>query len=336
MNVRNVFIFAAMAVWAGSASVSATNFTIQQITNNTVDDLFPALYNDTLAWSRGGTLAYKVGANLTTTAYAVTQHFDPIAVYGNNIAFNNIKAYNYNISTQSLTELTPYSGAIFELDIYQNTIVWQHNTAPSFGEVSIYTLPSGPLTAIAPGVFNVHPSIYGNQIVMKGDTDIQLYNMTTQQFTSVPGSNGGYFPEIYGNSIAWMDMDRTKVYYYNGSVTQEIFAGSFPVASDGGSVEIFDDIIVWSALDVEDGGADYEIFVYREGVVEQVTHNDYNDWNPSIYDTIVVWSGQSDSDWELFSTEVPPLPVVPPIPEPLSICMMSIGMLISALRKYLA
>jgi hypothetical protein len=55
--------------------------------------------------------------------------------------------------------------------------------------------------------------------------------------------------------------------------------------------------LVWMGYD----GHDYEIFLYSNGTTTQITHNDYDDWNPQINSKgQIVWQGSDGHDDEIF------------------------------------
>jgi len=112
--------------------------------------------------------------------------------------------------------------------------------------------PVVPSTRITSGGTASNPHIYGDRIVWEdirdGNSDIYMYDLSTQQEAQISTSGTANYPAIYDNRIVWYDSRNGKcdVYMYDLSTQQEtqISTSGTAYASYPGP-DIYKDKIVW-------------------------------------------------------------------------------------------
>ena len=164
-----------------------------------------------------------------------------------------------------------------------------------------------------------NPSIDGNEIVWNGYNENGKYcvlylNLQEGQIKDITTGNiSGHFgmPRISRGKIALRSYDRieTQNYYMiSGSHFEMIYSahvGSFPpywgYKPSYESIEpnIDGNQITFAAWD----GHDYEIYLWNNGILSQITNNDTDDYEPQIYDgqiTFTGWGGDEYTREDIF------------------------------------
>ncbi|MDX9702822.1 MAG: hypothetical protein RBU23_07245 [Candidatus Auribacterota bacterium] len=181
------------------------------------------------------------------------------------------------------------------------------------------------------GTNNTHLNMLsGKNVKINDNSDIAYLNpynnniyvwdgVTNQQITTNTTSDPDILYFAFNNLSQCTYINSSyELYFYDGSVTQ-LIASSFDseyldfALNDKGDV-------VWAGYD----GNDSEIFLYSNGVVTQVTNNDYDDYHPDINnhgDIVYTDNGTS-------------IIVATPVPEPSALALCIFGAcLLKKLRK---
>ncbi len=185
------------------------------------------------------------------------------------------------ITTNALEQYSP--------DIHQDKIVWmdRRNGNPDIymkdlatnNEIPISTNPS----------WQESPVIYGTKIVwaddQNGSYDIYMYDLgpdgiygTADDIGEVRITTNGasqYNPKIYGTKIVWYDY-RNFVGFFQADIYMYDLGldGLFGTADDSGEI--------------------------------QITTNTDDQWNPSVYDTKVVWKDYKNGNWDIYMYDLGP------------------------------
>ena len=146
------------------------------------------------------------------------------------------------------------------------------------------------------GSDNIHPNIYSDRIVWErcseGQSNIYMYNISTNKLTAVTINGKSYNPAIYGDRVVWedhrladeFDLSSSDIYEYDFLNHNETQISTSKRACYSA---IFDNIIVWQ--DYRNGNDDiymYDISTSREA---QITTNKSEQEFPAIYGDSIVW-----------------------------------------------
>jgi len=150
-------------------------------------------------------------------------------------------------------------------------------------------------------------SVHGPALVWIGkpdnaDNEIFLYDgHTVTQLTDNTFPDAA--PSTDGASVAWTaepsDGTDREIYFWNGNTTTRLTDN----ADDRNDLwpTVDDSTVVWHGGTAVPGATDWEIFLYEDGSVTQLTANDYNDYYPFVVGENIVWRGQEGgTDYEIF------------------------------------
>lgn len=276
-----------------SILVEKSVFTVAQVTNNSLDDLYPQLSGSSLVWQTWDGVDYEIyyynGAAAIALTNNTTDDLNP-QISGNSAVWQSADGiYLYNGSTATLL---PNSAGGLNPQIEGNIVVWQALDGADF---EIYRYNGTTTTKLTNNNSDdTAPQISGNKIVWDAPNDkIALYNGSSTQLLGLSGINFKA-PQISGNNAAWEgdDGNDTEIFFYNGSVTSQLTNND----EDDTKVQISGNKIVWEGFD----GNDTEIFFFNGTTVLQLTNNLLDDVNPQIFDNFVVWDGDDGNDTEIY------------------------------------
>jgi beta propeller repeat protein len=247
----------------------------------------PSIYGNKVVWEYWGTgfnnvdikmydLSTKKETAITTSGVT----YNP-QIYGNRIVWEddrngganvgglmtgNYDIYLYDISTKKETKITT-SETASSSTIYGDKIVWNDNRSGKY-DIHMYDLSTRKETQITTSGKTSSPSIYLNRIVWldyRHDNsgsgweypDIYMYDLTTHKEKQITAYKSfKYFPNIYGNTIAWYDERNIGssggIYLYDLSTHQEIHT-----TKGNGSPIIYGNKIVWVDNRNDDDGDIY-------------------------------------------------------------------------------
>ncbi len=97
-----------------------------------------------------------------------------------------------------------------------------------------------------------------------------------------------------GNKLAWID-DSNDIQLWDGNSTQEVEDDVID------TISLYGDNIAFVEKDTEDFlREDSEIFLRTPGKKLQVSNNNYDDLQPSVFENRVAWVGKHDDNYDLF------------------------------------
>ncbi len=143
--------------------------------------------------------------------------------------------------------------------LYERSIAWQSRASEDDDWEIRYWDGYGVRTITDNDVDDTHPSLYDGTIAWRSDGHIVYVTAPCDVYQKLPAAvvvGPGDSPSIFS----------TKIAYH---------------ASDGNDTEIF-------------------LYEVDTGNTTQITDNDYNDRNACLHDGTIVWEGHDGNDWEIF------------------------------------
>jgi len=320
-----LFLIACTASTVTAENVSPV-ITETQITTNTSDQYYPAIYGDRIVWQddRNGRfnsdiymydLSTKKETQITTSGSAE----DP-AIYGDRIVWQDDRSgygeydiYMYDLSTSAETRITSNGTAGYgSPEIYGDKIVWQDSCNGKY-DIYMYDLSTQKETQITTSGSAFGPDIYGDKIVWEDSrgsnseshvVNIYMYDLSTKREIRISNSNSAGMCAIYGDRVVWKSDD--KVYMYNLSTKKETQITDKPAVWP----EIYGDRIVYS--DSRNGNEDIYMYNISTSKEIQVTSNKSEQHYPVIYDDKIVWQDPRNGNYDIYMAtltwdEEPPL-----------------------------
>jgi beta propeller repeat protein len=321
-------------------SNSNNGYIIKQLTNNSVDDQNPQIWDKNVVWDAPGKVYLSKNGSqpilLDDDVYlsALPQ------IWGNNVAWmKTYYAYGW-FGVELVFDIRFYDGntSIFLRDstrgvkpqISGNNVVWEDNDG---GDWEIYLYNGNASLRLTDNDFDdENPQIWGNNIVWQGDGEIYFYNgFNIVRLTSNAINDEN--PQISGNNAVWEG--NGEIYFYNGIRTIRLttnaindtnpqISGNNVVWQGNGEIYYYNGIrtirltnnnfddqspqisgknIVWQGYD----GTDYEIYSYNGIRTVQLTNNNFNDERPQISGQNITWQGDDGNDSEIYlATPQPP------------------------------
>ena len=329
------FTLATLALLMTGAAAHAlpTGWTQTQITDNDVRDKFPAVDGSNVVWRQGGFLqdaeAFLYDGSSSERISAVGAGVEKLDIHGSKVYWNahdgnDHELYEYDIDTDSITQLTNNSVDDYGASASSSLLTWNRRDTTANGGDAEIMVDDGTSTfqLTDDTVGDLNPAASGNEIVWRRDQGEntaydQIYHYdgtTTAQLTSNTVDSGVGDPDISGSNIVWRQTDSAgddpEIKLYNGSTTTTLTDNMVQESH----VQIDGDHIVWQASDDNDE----EIYFYDGSQVLQVTNNDHYDYTPVISGSTVAWYQYAGyPEWEVFMAE--------PIPEPASAALLALG-----------
>jgi hypothetical protein len=178
-------------------------------------------------------------------------------------------------------------------------VVWEH--AVGGGDREIMLWDGTTVTQITSNVLQDYaPKVHRNRIVWyqaDGDNEIMLWeDGATWALTN--NATNDRFPQIEGDSIVWQGRDGSDnvvVMLHDGETTTQISTTHGDLSFT--TPLINKQCVVWTADDAL--GGDFEIFLWRKGVVTQITDNNTADYFPVNAGPKIAWLGSDGHDDEV-------------------------------------
>jgi beta propeller repeat protein len=289
-------------------------WTITQLTDNTTDDMWPAISGANVVWQGWDGSDWEIYSN-----------------YGQ-LTDNDVKDTRPDISGENV---------VWQQDYKMGNQMTYHIMSTFDGDLSYprYSMP-----------FHYTPKISGENVVWISSWYYDGYNNNYNVFSNFPDPDGQlsfnkvnqiWALAISGNIAVWIEQPASGPRIINSNILDPIYTVM------GESPDIDGTYIVWAAIDPIGQVSDFEIYsnfsgqltydfipdknprvsgmnvVWQHGdgdAVEistnfggQVTNNSSADLYPDISGTTVVWQGWDGTDWEIYmatySTNAPPVAV---------------------------
>ncbi|MBL7218525.1 MAG: hypothetical protein ISS69_00285 [Phycisphaerae bacterium] len=320
----------------------AALWTIEQITDNEVNDRYPQPSGSDIVWQRHDgadweIILYHSGAELPPLTNNATSDEYP-TISGDNVFWqqwdgNDNELFHYKISTTVIQPWTNNSRHDQYPHVSGDTLVWEGLDGQLDGndwEIFSDDIANGPgeTRVTNNSVLDSDARVSGDRIVWEGwdggDLDIFLSDggVISQLTTnSVNDSN----PDVSSGAVVWQRSDGdAEIMLYDGILTSPITGDDrFDV-----NAVVSDTLLVWRHQDATTA-ADYEIMMLAVGNVYQLTDNDFPDGQADIDGDTIVWEGWDGHDWEIFTTTIP----TAILPEPCTITLLALGSLAVLKRR---
>jgi beta propeller repeat protein len=263
------------------------------------------------ATTNGDIYAYNIATGETRSVCIAPGNQMAPAIWGDTVVWmdgrnssTKYDIYSRNLATGVETPIATSAPNKWLPSIYGNRICYEQQTGTGWDDWDIYSATIGyqpqPICSAAGGQYMSR--INGGRVVWKdvrGGTSgwtMYLYNLATQQESSIGGtvSDGG--GDIWGDYVVWEDertLGTTKadIYAYNLSTGLE-----FPVcvsAGDQWSPSIWGDNIVW--MDRRSGN--WDVYLYNVKLQEEypLVVGTGNQRSPRIFENRVVYENDPDN-----------------------------------------
>lgn len=188
--------------------------------------------------------------------------------------------------------------------------------AIQFFETGDYTWEVYQLTKN--NTWDVFPIIKEGKIVWKGkyknrnDSEILLWNGKEVTNISRNKLSNEYEPSFDGNNICWRiyscndnGICKGKIYFYNGKKKRPIASynlgpytphSGYPPSWHSLAPTTHNGYVSWAAYD----GNDYEIYIWKNNKIKQVTNNDTDDFEPQVCNGQIAWTGYVGEKMQIF------------------------------------
>ena len=278
---------------------------IIQITNNSVPDVCPSLYNGKIAWQQWDGNDWEImlwdGSNIQQiTNNQVDDHYADI--FGDSIAWSGWDGTDYEIyyyHNGKITQVTDNYFDDIDPDLNNGQIAWVGGETSSKKEVwfwdgmKIIQVTNNDTPDWYATLYNGTIAWWGYDGV-SNDSEIFFWNgfsITQITYNDV----NDYIPSLWDGQIAWRMGDPAKgedtfIYFWDGKIVERINTNGFSVRNSDPS--LWDGRIAWHGFD----GNDYEIFLAipepePPAQPQQLTNNDLNDYRPTIWNGQIAWDG---------------------------------------------
>lgn len=341
-----MILFVIILILSSSMGViEQAHATIFKLTDNDVDDSYPSLYENKIAWNRYSDVShgtsigvfYWDGSNTTQVSTSgVTPSYNDGVIswtawdgsdheiyYWDGININQV-TYNNNQDMQ----VTQFGGNIAWAQWSQtwndpHIMYWNGNTTIQISSDEAWEARE--------------PSLYGGAVAWQQRTvptdKFEIYLWDGDNIINITHDSvlNNIYPSLYDGAIAWVAGN--SIMYWDGTTIDNIYTHT----SMPWNPVLYDGTIAWGASD----GSDSEIFYWDGSSVIQITDNSWNDCYPSLYDGTIAWAGQDGLDEEIFFWDggsLEPQYFNPSphntVPEPTTLFLFGFGLLgLAGLRK---
>jgi hypothetical protein len=188
-------------LWNGS--------TVTPVTDNAVEDMFPAIAGLGVVWHEWGAGDSRV---MLWTGGA------PVA-----------------LSDAGVDAWSP--------DTDGAGVVWSQGPSMLFPPEAVYHWDGSETAQVFGSVGGKEPAISGNSIVWETSAGIHMWTGSTTMV--IPGSAGGHAPAVSGNQVVWhaSDGNDDEIYYWDGLATQQLTSNG----SDDRNADISGNRVVWES-----------------------------------------------------------------------------------------
>lgn len=278
------------------------DFAIHQLTNNTIADEYPSVYNSTIAWSGEG-LSYWDGSNVTQITSSTVM--SP-SLYNGCMAWSGYNGDNIDIfywDGTNITNITNISSQSSGPSLFDGTIAWWQINGND-GDI-FYWDGTIEIQITNNDTHDASPSLYNGTIAWHGwdGTDYEIFYWDGINITQI--TNNSYDdmePSLYNGTIAWISGTVTVegvttpygLYYWDGNNIAKITDN----ANFGGRPYLYNGTIAWIGND----GNDNEIYYWDGTSIIQVSNDDFNTFSLSFHNGTIAWSAWDGSDYEIFYT----------------------------------
>jgi hypothetical protein len=300
-------------------ATSSSHAAIYRLTDNAINDFYPAVYHGTIAWAQWDgndtEIYYWDGTTVIQLTDNSTSDILP-ALYDGTIAWQGGEATDTEIyfwdgtdiirvSTDDTTENTSPA-------LYDGTIAWSARDASK--NFQIYYWDGTTITQVTTSPFGgqTDPSLYDATIAWTGynGTRYEIYywdGVTTEKISDNTTSTLIGIPSLYNRTIAWDQSDGSdyEIYYWDGTTIIQVTDNNW----QDGPPSLYHGTIAWACTDGV--GSDTEVFFWDGTTIIQVTGNNTNDQSISLNHGTIAWAGFDGTDWEIYQTVPFPATIFP-------------------------
>jgi beta propeller repeat protein len=159
---------------------------------------------------------YDIPSGKKTVAVITGDNYDPY-ICGNNVVYSNLNAdynsnyvveniYLYNINTHKITPITSATNGITYgyPSMYGNKVVYL-KTSGSYnsGIIYIYDIFTNQTSSISTNGTPSDPDIYGNIVVWSENGNIYMRDISSHKTTQITHNGISVNPSVYGNRVVW-------------------------------------------------------------------------------------------------------------------------------------
>ena len=293
-----------------SEAGAVTTRGIVRITDNEMDDEFPAIHGDWIAWAGGAAGAYDIylsrgssgGAAPVRLTHDELDDLYPEVCHGRVVwekhepGDGDSEIYLYD--GRSVTRLTDNDHDDLSAHLDSSSVAWIGGEGP-FKDLFLYNGAS-TVRITEDDLVDRRPRLYEGRLVWYGGGDghngSQIYLYSGGEGARISqGTGDNDFPDIHGGRVAWRGWDGEdwEIFFFDSSSLRQLTDDPYRAYPP----YVHGDRAAWSRSD----GNDYEAYLFDGKSVLQITDNETWDIVTGISGDGVVWEGHDGSDYEIFA-----------------------------------
>jgi hypothetical protein len=266
----------AVLIGAWPPPVVGAQFEVIRLTENSYDDVYPAVRGDLIAW-------HGCPANDCTP-------------FG-----GNYEVYLYDGADTVKISESPFND--WYSQVTDSWIVWRSRTEE--GE-EIMAYRRGAVEQLSAGsLSNANLRAQGRWATWQGidaggDSEIYLHDgISLVRLTN--NDTPDEVPTVWGGEVAWVGCpsgvypEGNEIYFYDGIRIRRLTSNE----TEDGNPEIWNGMVAWEGFD----GNDWEIYLFDGTEVVAITDNYSDDRYPCLNDGVLVWQGMRQGNNEILVYE---------------------------------
>jgi len=308
-SAKSIFTVLIVLVYSSAAGAVTTGGVVK-LTDNELDDEFPAIHDEWIAWAGGPSKAYEIylsygisedAALLRLTHDELDDRYPEVCAgrvvwEKHEPGDGDSEIYLYN--GRSVTRLTDNDHDDLSAHLDSSSVAWVGGGGP-FKDLFLYN-GSSTVRITEDDLVDRRPRIYEGRLVWYGGGDghygNQIYIYSGGETARISeGVDDNDFPDIHSDRVAWRGWDGEdwEIFFFNGSSLQQLTDDPYRAYPP----YVHEDMVTWSRSD----GNDYEAYLFDGKSVLQITDNETWDIVTGISGDGVVWEGHDGNDYEIFA-----------------------------------
>ncbi|MFH0971436.1 MAG: hypothetical protein V1835_02605 [Candidatus Micrarchaeota archaeon] len=299
-----------------SALVCAGDFRIIQLTNNSFQQILPAIHGNYVAYEdnrnggTGGTFdiyRYDLGTKHEAAITNTLPNQRNSAIYSNLIVYEDYNGYDimmYNITDGQTTRVSTDIATASHPSIHGDIAAWD-DLRSGHSEIYYSNISTHVENLLSPqsGVIQTFPAVYGTKIAWQdmrnGNYDIYVKDIATGIETRVTSDpTNQMYPAISGSRIVWQDPRSTNksIYLYElPSGPERKITPDYAIPE---KPSIYGDLIIWQ--DQRNGNWDLFMYNLSSNAETQLTNDPNFQGDPAVYGSSIAWNDFRNSDWNVY------------------------------------
>jgi beta propeller repeat protein len=307
-------LFAEVLLVLAAAPAAGGPFTVVQLTDNFVDDMYPKVSGSRVVWRGKSGSDYDIylydGTSTTRLTNNTVDESVP-DVSGSLVAWSGWTGSDYDIYIYNGTTTQRLSNPGYrdwQPQVSGPYVTWNAQEEPG-SNYDIFYFSGSVVRQVSTGTSSYRqPRISGQNVVYYNDASNDMvvhYDGAADQINHVTGNHVGggdnTDPDVSGNKMVFDRVHEIMLYDLDDKTGFNI--------TDNNRIDaeprIAGSKIVWKTRD-GDTDADYDIMFWdyvAGGPVTRLTDNDLEERYPVASESLVAWEGWDGNDWEVFASD---------------------------------